>query len=213
MGIGCYNIFISCMNKLPAIRLFPLIGLLISSACTTAGETVTPMAITLFPEPTATEVRILPTPASPGDSITWRNLQVTMDHVEITADFITDFGSTRNPSPGMKFMWMHIQLRNAGQIEIEIPILEHYSVLYAATEIKPGYGYRQGYTEYSTLGPKLFPDQTADGWIRFDLPAAAELKDLLCVFLPESSQIGTSYSSPNYPYSEDKPTYVWNCAP
>jgi len=136
-----------------------------------------------------------------------------MDQIEITQDFITEFGSTRDPSPGMKFMWVHVQLKNAGQIEIEVPILEHFSVLYAATELKPTYGYRRGYTEYSTSGPILFPDQAADGWIRFDIPITAELKDLLCVFLPESSQIGTSFSSPNYPYSEDKPTYVWKCVP
>jgi len=110
-------------------------------------------------------------------------------------------------------MWVHIQLKNAGQIEIEIPILEHFSVLYAATELKPTYGHRLGYTEYSTLGPILFPNQEVVGWIRFDIPATAELQDLLCVFLPESSQIGTSFSSPNYPYAGDKPTFVWKCAP
>ena len=110
-------------------------------------------------------------------------------------------------------MWVHVQLKNVGQIEVEVPILEHFSVLYAATEIKPTYGHRQGYTEYSTLGPILFPEQATDGWIRFDIPVTAELQDLLCVFLPESAQIGTTISSPNYPYSEDKPTYVWKCAP
>ena len=110
-------------------------------------------------------------------------------------------------------MWVHVQLKNVGQIEVEVPILEHFSVLYAATEIKPTYGHRQGYTEYSTLGPMLFPDKAVDGWIRFDIPVAAELQDLLGVFIPESAQIGTSFSSPNYPYSENKPTYVWKCAP
>ena len=135
-----------------------------------------------------------------------------MDQIETTEEYITEFGSTRNPPAGMKFMWVHIQLTNAGQVEIDTPQLENFSVLYAATELKPTYGHRQGYKDYSTLDPVLFPDQATDGWIRFDIPAAAELKDLLCVFLPESSQIGTTFSSPNYPYS-DKPTYVWKCAP
>ena len=201
------------MKKLSSILLNNLIGLLILTACSSGGEFVTPVTITLFPQPTATDVRIIPTPASPGDSITWRDLQVTWGQIEITENFITEFGSTRNPPPGKKFMWVHVQLKNVGQIEIDVPILEHFSVLYAATELKPTYGHRQGYTEYSTLGPKLFPDQQADGWIRFDIPDTAELKDLLCVFLPESAQIGTSFSSPDYPYSDDKPTYVWNCAP
>ena len=183
------------------------------AACSSSGEPVTPVTITVPPQPTATEVRILPTPSSPGDSIIWQDLQVTMDQIETTDDFITEFGSQRIPSPGMKFMWVHIQLKNVGQIEIEIPQIEHFSVLYAATELKPTYGHRQKYTEYATLGPILFPDQEGDGWIRFDIPATAELKDMLCVFIPESAQIGTTFSSPNYPYSEDKPTYVWKCAP
>ena len=197
----------------PGVLLKNLIGLLILTACSSTGESVTPVTITATPPPTATEVRILPTPASPGDSIVWRDLQVTMDQLEITDDFITEFGSTRSPSPGTKFMWVHIQLGNVGQIEVGVPQLEHYSVLYAATELKPTYGHRRDYAEYSTLEPVLFPNDEVDGWIRFDIPATAELTDLLCVFLPESAQIGTTISSPNYPYSEDKPTYVWKCAP
>jgi len=110
-------------------------------------------------------------------------------------------------------MWVHVQLRNVGQIEINTPLLENFSVLYAATELKPSYGHRGGYTEYSTLAPVLFPNDEADGWIRFDIPAAAELKDLRFVFLPISAQVGASYSSPNYPYSDDKPTYVWEVVP
>lgn len=200
------------MKKPRSIPLNNLIGLLILVACSSTGESITPVTPTVTSQPTATAVRILPTPASPGDSTIWRDLQVTMDQIEITEDFITEFGSTRIPSPGMKFMWAHIQLKNVGQIEIEIPQIEHFSVLYAATELKPTYGHRENYIEYATLGPILFPDQEADGWIRFDIPATAELKDMLCVFLPESAQIGTTFSSPNYPYSEDKPTYVWKCA-
>jgi hypothetical protein len=185
------------------------LGLLILTACVSAPPTIA----TPVPQPTATEIKVLPTPSIPNTSIRWRDLHVTWGQNEITENFITEFGSTRIPSPGMKFMWVHIQLKNAGQIEVEIPILENFSVLYAATEIKPSYGHRQGYTEYSTLGLMLFPDQTTEGWIRFDIPDTAELTDLLCVFLPESAQIGSTISSPNYPYSDDKPTYVWKCAP
>jgi hypothetical protein len=192
-----------------------LIGLVLLTACTTQSESpavpVTGTA-TQPPPPTTTATRVLPTPASPGDSITWRDLQVSMDQIETTDEFISEFGSTRNPSPGTKFMWVHVQLKNVGQVEIDTPLLENFSVLYAGTELKPTYGHRQGYMEYSTLDPILFPNQAVDGWIRIDIPATAELKDLLCVFLPESAQIGTTFSSPNYPYSDDKPTYVWECA-
>jgi hypothetical protein len=136
-----------------------------------------------------------------------------MDQLEVTQDYVTDYGSTRIPPDGNKFLWVHIRLRNTGQIEMEVPLSEHYSVLYAATELKPGYGHRQGYAEYTALGPLIFPNQDLDGWIRFNIPSTAGLKDLRFVFLPESSQVGASYTSPNYPYADDKPTYVWNCAP
>ena len=212
MDLGCYNTFISCMKKLLSVLLKIWVGLFILTACSSGDESVIPTAVTARPQPTATQVRILPTPASPGDSIVWRDMQVIMDQLEITDEFITEFGSRRIPSPGKKFMWAHIQLKNVGQIEIEVPQIEHFSVLYAATELKPTYGHRQEYKDYSTLGPILFPDQQVDGWIRFDIPATAELRDMLCVFIPESVQIGTTFSSPNYPYSEDKPTYVWKCS-
>jgi len=200
------------MKKLLSVLLKIWVGLFILTACSSGDESVIPTAVTARPQPTATQVRILPTPASPGDSIVWRDMQVIMDQLEITDEFITEFGSRRIPSPGKKFMWAHIQLKNVGQIEIEVPQIEHFSVLYAATELKPTYGHRQEYKDYSTLGPILFPDQQVDGWIRFDIPATAELRDMLCVFIPESVQIGTTFSSPNYPYSEDKPTYVWKCS-
>jgi hypothetical protein len=187
-----------------------IIGLFISTACSSAGQSSTALA-TASPQPTATQIRPLPTPSSPGDSITWDTLQVTMDRLEINDQYMTDYGSTRNPPSGAKFLWVHIQLRNVGQIEMPVPVAEHFSVLYAGTELKPTYGHRQSYTDYTTLGPAIFPDQVLDGWIRFDIPITAELKDLLFVFLPESSQVGASYSSPSYPYADDKPTFVWKC--
>jgi hypothetical protein len=133
-----------------------------------------------------------------------------MDQVEVTNEFVTDFGSVRLPSPGKKFLWVHVKLKTLGTVEVNLPPLEHYSILYAATEIKPSYGHRGGYMDYTSLGITIFPDQELDGWLRFDIPAAAELKDMRFIFIPESAQVGTSFSSPNYPYSDDKPTYVWN---
>lgn len=138
---------------------------------------------------------------------------MTMEQAEITEDFITDFGFTRNPSPGDKFLWIHVLLKNAGSPEMDTPPAEHFSVLYAAVELKPVYGHRKDHTDYTALDALLFPDQQVEAWLRFDIPIAAELKDLRFIFLPESSGVGVSFSSPNYPYSEDHPTFVWNCAP
>lgn len=188
------------------------VGLLILTACASAAPTGTAVLPATPPsQPTATSIRALPTFSSPGNSIVWDALQVTMDRLEITQDYFTDYGSSRVPPAGQKFLWVHIQLKNTSQTEIEVPLSEHYSILYAGTELKPSYGHRQGYSEYTAIGPTIFPDQQLDGWIRFDIPSAAELRDLHFVFLPESSQVGASYNSPNYPYADDKPTYVWKC--
>lgn len=129
----------------------------------------------------------------------------------MTEEFINEFGSKRLPPADRKFLWVHVRARNNGQNGMNLPLPENFSVLYAASEFKPVYGYRQGHVEYADLDALLFPNQEADGWLRFDIPVIAELKDLLFVFLPESSQIGASPSSPYYPYAEDKPTFVWEC--
>lgn len=196
------------------IPFLVLIGMCIFAACSHDAETTSaPATATESSPPTATAAKVLPTPSSPSDSILWDELQVTMDQLEITQEYLTDFGSTRTPPAGKKFLWVHVLLKNKSQIELDVPVFEHYSILYAATEIKPIYGHRQGYDDYTTLGSVIFPDQELDGWLRFDIPATAELRDMRFVFLPESAQVGTSFSSPNYPYADDKPTYVWNCAP
>ena len=197
------------MNKLLNSLLSSMFALFILTACATA----TPVAVTPTPQPTPTEVKVLPTSSSPGNSIIWQGLQVTMAQTEITDSFITEFGSQRVPSPGLKFFWVHVQLKNTGQEQIDIPVPEHFSVLYAATELKPTYGHRKDYADYTALGPVLFPNQEVDAWLRFDIPDTAELKDLRFVFLPESLGVGTSFSSPIYPYAEDHPTFVWKCAP
>jgi hypothetical protein len=98
-------------------------------------------------------------------------------------------------------------------VEMDVPLLENFSILYAAVELKPTYGHRAEYADYSALDPVIFPDQELDGWLRFDIPVAAEFSDLRFVFLPESAQVGASYNSPNYPYAVGKPTYVWKLAP
>jgi hypothetical protein len=197
------------------IDIFSFLGLLllISIVCFSASQAVTPMVITATPRPIETAVEPLPTPSSRGDSIVWQNLRVTMTQVEVTEEFINEYGSTRIPSPGQKFTWAHVQLKNIGQNEIDVPLPEHFSMLYVATEVKPIYGYRKGYPEYTDLSPVIFPGQKMDGWLRFDIPVAADLEDLRFVFLPESSGIGVSFSSPNYPYAEDHPIFVWKCAP
>lgn len=198
--------------KQPANILF--IGVFVLAACTSAGKpSSAPVSATVSPQPTPTQVRVFPTPSSPGDSVIWQDLQVSMDQAEITDRFTNEFGSQRLPSAGQRFLWVRVRLENIGSNEIALPVPENFSALYAESEFKPVYGHRQGYTDYTALSSTLFPEQEVDAWLRFDIPDTAELRDLWFVFLPESEQVGVSPSSPNYPYAANKPTSVWKCAP
>ena len=202
------------MIPIKAILSMLLLGLFVFAACsTTGGPSPTPAVTSVLPQPTATVPRVFPTPSSPGDPVVWRDLQVSMDQPEITDTFINEFGSQRVPSAGRKFLWVHLMLHNVGAEEILLPESENFSVLYAESEFKPIYGHRQGYADYTDLGSTLFPGQELDAWLRFDIPAEADLNELWFVFLPTSAQVGVSPSSPNYPYAENKPTYLWKCQP
>jgi hypothetical protein len=197
------------IKKVPGILLF---GLFILAACASRDESSTlPAVATASLQPAPTRITVLPTPSSPGDLVIWRDLQVSMIQAEITDGFINEFGSQRLPSPGKKFLWVHVALETIGEDEIALPESENFSVLYADSEFKPIYGHRQGYADYTTLGSSFFPGQTLEGWLRFDIPDGANLRDLWFVFVPGSAQVGASPSSPNYPYADGKATFVWRC--
>jgi hypothetical protein len=187
-------------------------GLLILAACVSTNElTSTPAVASVSSQPAPTRINVLPTPSSPGDLVIWRDLQVSMLQAEITDRFLNEFGSQRLPSPGKKFLWVHVALETIGEDEMALPESENFSVLYAESEFKPIYGHRQGYADYTSLGSSFFPGQTLEGWLRFDIPDGANLRDLWFVFVPGSAQVGASPSSPNYPYADDKATFVWRC--
>jgi len=144
--------------------------------------------------------------------IVYKDLQVAMSQAEITISYLTEYGSTREPPAGKKFLWIHITLKNIGQAERGLPAPEHFSVLNGATEFKPTYGHRQDYADYMALTTGMIPGQNVDAWLRFDIPAALELKDVWFAFLPESSQVGVDFSSGAYPWG-DHPIYLWMCVP
>jgi hypothetical protein len=197
------------MKKIFAFVISSLFGALLFTGCYSSDQPVAPVPM----PPTLTPVNVHSTPAAPGDSVTWRDLQMSMEKAEITDSFITEFGSQRGPSVGQKFLWVQVRLKNVGKIGINIPTPEHFSTLYAKAEFKPTYGHRQGYADYTTLDATLFPGQQMDAWLRFDIPIAADLKNLWFLFLPESAQVGVSPASPNYPWTNGHPTYAWVCVP
>jgi len=89
------------MKKITAILVFGCI--LLSTACFLAGNAARTPA-TPFPQPTTAPTMVVPTSSSQGDAITWNNLQVTMDQPEFTQVYETDYGSTRVPPTGGKFL-------------------------------------------------------------------------------------------------------------
>lgn len=164
------------------------------------------LAPTVTPIPTA-----LPTPFAPRDLVMWNSLQVSLLQAEIGGSYVTEFGTQRKPTQGRNFLWIRVQLENTGQANLDLPTVEHFSALYAATEFKPAYGYRLGYPDYTALGATLSPGQKVDAWLRFDLPAMAELKNTQFVFMPESFQLGVLPSSPSFPWGGQHPIFIWFC--
>ncbi len=135
-----------------------------------------------------------------------------MMQAEITGSYINEYGSDREPPAGKRFLWVHIALKNTSQHEMSLPASEHFSALNGTVEYKSIYGHRQDRIDYMTLTTGLVQGQAVDAWLRFDIPAALELKDLQFAFLPESSQISAGFSSSEYSWG-DHPIYLWTCAP
>ena len=197
------------MTKTLMLVLSGLFGLLIVTACNSPSGAVIPAHA---PSPTLQAVESLPTPISPSQMVVYHNLQMTMREAEITTSYLTEFGSTREPPADKKFIWIHILLKNIGQGEQTLPVSEHFSVLNGQTEFKPTYGHRKDYIDYTSLDTSMVQGQEVDAWLRFDIPVAAELKDLIFAFLPESTQVSLGFSSSNYSWA-DHPIYLWTCAP
>jgi hypothetical protein len=199
------------MIKKLMLLLYGLFGLLIFSACSSASRPA-PTPVSLATPQATVENKILPTPISPGQRIVYNDLKVAMSQSEITTSYLTEYGSTREPPGGKKFLWIHIILQNIGQNERNLPAPEHFSVLYGTTEFKSTYGHRKDYADYMALTAGMVQGQDVSAWLRFDIPAAVELKDLWFAFLPESSQVSVGFSSSDYPWG-DHPIYLWTCAP
>jgi hypothetical protein len=199
------------MTRKLMLLLYGLFGLLMFSACNSASRPA-PMPVSSATPQTAVEDKALPTPVSPGQRVVYEDLQMAMSGAEITTDYLTEYGSTREPPAGKRFLWIHIILQNIGQNERNLPAPEHFSALYGTTEFKPTYGHRKDYADYMALTAGMVQGQDVNAWLRFDIPAALELKDIWFAFLPESSQVSVGFSSSEYPWG-DHPIYLWMCAP
>ncbi len=200
------------MTKTLMLVLIGMFGLSIITACNSSNGPYVPAPSPSASPQTTVEIKILPTPVSPGQMVVYNDLTVVMMPAEITTSYLTEYGSTRKPSAGYKFLWIHIILKNIGQGARDLPAPEHFSVLNGATEFKSTYGRRKDHADYLALPKGMVQAQVVDAWLRFDIPTALELKDLWFAFLPESSQVSVGFSPTDYP-SGDHPIYLWICAP
>ena len=199
------------MKKILTIVWGCLFGLLMITACNSAVGESTPTSVPSSTPLVVTGNKSLPTPMPPSQVVVYDDLQVVMKEAEITSSYLTEYGSERNPPAGTNIVWIHILLKNIGQGEQNLPASEHFSVLNGTMEFKPTYGHRKDHVDYMALTPTLVQGQEVDAWLRFDISAALELKDLMFAFLPETSQVSFGFSSGDYPWG-DHPVYLWTCA-
>lgn len=200
------------MTKTFMLVLSSLLGSFIITACNSASGPVVPTPASSSTPQAAVENKSLPTPMSPSQMVVYDDLQVMMSEAEITSSYPTEYGSNREPPAGKKFIWIHLLLKNIGQGELDLPAPEHFSVLDGTAEFKPTYGHHKDYTDYMALPTGMVQGQVVDAWLRFDISADAESKDLIFAFLPESTQVSFGFSSSDYSWA-DHPIYLWTCAP
>jgi hypothetical protein len=191
--------------------LICLAALLVFAACILFGmRNNAPLpataAPTAFDENYATSLP--PTPASPGQTISYEGLQVTIDHAELSTDYQTEYGSLREPPAGEKFLWVQVALKNSEAQAHDLPDTQHFSALYGSSEFKPTYGHRQAYADYTLLDGVVYPGQSLVAWLRFDVPAVAELTRLQFAYLPKSSRV--TYIHYDW---RDQPVFLWKLAP
>ena len=94
------------MTKSLMFVLSSLLGLLIVTACNSASGPVVPTPVSSSTPQAAVENKSLPTPISPSQMVVYDNLQVTMSEAEITTDYLTEYGSNREPPAGKKIIWV-----------------------------------------------------------------------------------------------------------
>jgi hypothetical protein len=177
-----------------------------SRAVPTPTATAGPGAVTLLSTP-----QVLPTPLPAGQTAAYNGLSVKIKQAEFNDRYKTEYGTFRDATPGVKFLWIQLSLETVDKEGVPVPDADHFSALYGLAEYKPTYGHRDGAPDYSSLGPILFPGGSHQVWLRFDLPAEADLSDVQFAFLPESTRISSSRSSGTAYY--DHPAFLWRLNP
>ena len=174
-----------------------------------------PALVNATSTPAPTQVRPLPTAMPGGQSIDYQNLRVSMLRADITGGYETEFGYRREPTSGLEFLWVNIQIENTSANQQALPALEHFSAIYATSEVIAVYGHRKDHPDYTSLKPVLYAAQPTghmkvDAWLRFDVPAGTNLEDLRFVYLPDSLRVNFDFPTSGYNWA-DHPQFFWRC--
>jgi len=153
-----------------------------------------------------------PTPASPGQAVSYGTLQVMMGKFEFSDSYQTQYNTFGVPSPGQKFLWIQVILEETGTNPQSIPRYEYFSALLNQAEFKPSYAHRKDYSDYTELNGPIFPGQKVEGWLRFSVPKETQFSDLIFAFSPESTQVALYTPSTLEPWAEH-PLYLWSLTP
>lgn len=171
----------------------------------TAGPALVP---TLTVPPTSGP----PSPASPGQAVSYGSLQVMMGRFEFTDNYQTQYNTFGVPSPGQKFLWVQVLLEETGKDPQALPGYEYFSALLDQAEFKPSYAHRKDYPDYTDLNGPIFPGQKVEGWLRFSVPKETQFSGLIFAFSPESTQVALYTPSTLEPWAEH-PLYLWSLTP
>jgi hypothetical protein len=179
--------------------------LLLLSACTVASA---PPTTTPRPSPTPLQRRLLPTPLAPAAAAVWNDLEVSAADFELTAAYPTRFGTTRQATQDMQFLFVRLTLRNLGATELRLPEVQRYLALVFERELQATPGHRRDQTDYTDAPARIAPGEELTLWLRYEIPASATPADVIFAFTPESRTIGRLEPGAAAPWAEH-PVYLW----
>lgn len=153
-----------------------------------------------------------PTPLAPGSMVIHNDFRIVLLRAEISGEYVSQYGSVRQPAAGAKYLWVEVSLQNQGTRPIQTPGSDHYSVLFYSREIKPSYGHRQDYQEYTALDTTIYPGETLQAWLRFEIPETAQISDFRFAYMPDSVRVSLAAPETDTPWARHS-LYLWNLTP
>jgi len=92
------------MKKTLMLVMSSIFGMLMITACNSGSGPVIPSPTFSLTLQATVEIKSMPTPMSPVQMIVYDDLQVVMSEAEITTNYLTEYGSSREPPAGKKIV-------------------------------------------------------------------------------------------------------------